>query len=216
MVTEGDGRNDRDDSSGNEAVHPARQMIRERDDGWHQTEGGHTWLKLQSVFFYKDSRMITSTNTWWLQTAYDMLKGLFDWVRLKKHLRKTVGMVYHTCWAVRVRADKAYTQRMTGLRRDYKERQRERVGCPKCGKYMARGSLATHCQTQHMVVKKVPINEKEGGGGGNKPRTYRIAFPTSTGLRHCPVEGCSGQAEIRVAMRVQFWHRHVWDTVVIL
>ena len=53
-------------------------------------------------------------------------------------------------------------------------------------------------------------------GGGNEPRTYRMAFLTRSGPRPCPVEGCSGRASTQTAMRVHFWHRHVRDTVVIL
>ena len=61
----------------------------------------------------------------------------------------------------------------------------------------------------------------EGGGSdrddrGNNPRTYRMEFTARAGSRPCPVERCSGQASTRTEMRVQFWHRHVRDTMVIL
>ena len=47
-------------------------------------------------------------------------------------------------------------------------------------------------------------------------RTFRMAFPAKGGLRSCPVEGYLGQAVTRAAIRVQFLHRHVLDTMVIL
>ena len=43
-----------------------------------------------------------------------------------------------------------------------------------------------------------------------------MAFLTREGPRTCQVEGFSGRASTRAAMRVQFWHRHVRDNVVIL
>ena len=73
---------------------------------------------------------------------------------------------------------------MMGAVRSYKERQREQVICPEYGKGLTRGSLATHCQTQHGVAKGVPGQEGEGEGGGDNPRTYRRAFVTKEGPRH--------------------------------
>ena len=52
--------------------------------------------------------------------------------------------------------------------------------------------------------------------GGDNLRTYILVFPDISVPRPCPVEGFSGQASTRTAMRVHFWHRHVRDTVVIL
>ena len=57
--------------------------------------------------------MVASTDPGWIHTAFDILTGLFDRVGLQTNVKKTVGMVFHTCRADRVRADKAYTQRMT-------------------------------------------------------------------------------------------------------
>ena len=45
---------------------------------------------------------------------------------------------------------------------------------------------------------------------------YKIHFPAKDGRRRCPVEGCPGVLATRAAMRVQFVHRHVHNTVVIL
>ena len=78
--------------------------------------------------------MLAYTIPIWLQTTFDTLTGLFDWVGLNTNVRKTVGMVCHPCRAVRVWADKAHNQKMTGVERNYKEIQRERVSFPKCGK----------------------------------------------------------------------------------
>ena len=45
---------------------------------------------------------------------------------------------------------------------------------------------------------------------------FRMKFPAKAGPRPCQVEGCSGQEATRTAMWVQFCHRNVRDTVVIL
>ena len=75
----------------------------------------------------------------------------------------------------------------------------------------------THRQTHNGVAKGRMRSEVDKvDRGGDEPRTYRVAFPNRVGPRPCPVEGCSGRASTRTVMRVQFWHRHVRDTVVIL
>ena len=74
-----------------------------------------------------------------------------------------------------------------------------------------------HRQTHHGVAKGGLGSEGDKAyGGGNDPRTYRMALPTRVGPRPCPVEGCSGWASTWTAMMVHFWNRQVRDTVVIL
>ena len=46
------------------------------------------------------------------------------------------------------------------------------------------------------------------------PQTYRMSFLAKGGPRKCPVAGCLGRVATRTAMRVQFVHRHVLDTMV--
>ena len=49
-----------------------------------------------------------------------------------------------------------------------------------------------------------------------EPQTLRMAFRTTGGLQSCSIEGCPGRAATRTAMQVNFMHRNVRDTVVIL
>ena len=168
------------------------------------------------VIFYADDGVVASKDPIWLQLELDMLTGLFDWVGLQTNIRKTVGMVYRPCWVARVLADEAYTRRMKGEGKSFKEQHRERVLCPECGKYLAKGSLVTHRQTQHSVSKRGLGSERDKADGVYKPRTYIMAFHTREGTRPCPVEGCSGRALTRTANRVHLWQWHVRDTVVIL
>ena len=52
--------------------------------------------------------MVASASPGWLQTAFDVLTGLFDRVGLWKNFRNNVGMVCQPCQAVRFREDEAY------------------------------------------------------------------------------------------------------------
>ena len=74
-------------------------------------------LKVQEAFFYEDRGMVAFANPGWLQTVFDKLMVLFDWVELKTNFRKTVKVLYQPCWKFRVGEDKAYTQRMIGVGR---------------------------------------------------------------------------------------------------
>ena len=73
-----------------------------------------------------------------------------------------------------------------------------------------------HFQTHHSVAEEVPGYEREVEGRDDDTRTYRVVFPKKAGLRHCLVEGCSGQTATRNFMRVHLWHCYVWDTMLIL
>ena len=115
--------------------------------------------------------MVESTDPGWIQLEFDTLTGIFDRVGLRTNVRKTVGMVCRLCRAARVRSDEAYTWIMTGKERIFKERKREWVLYPKCRKYMENGSLVTHRQTQHGVVKGGLGPEVDEVAGSDNPRT---------------------------------------------
>ena len=96
----------------------------------------------------------------------------------------------------------------------YWERQKERVECGECGKEMAAGSLASYLMTQHGKAKEEHWIWEAAATGGD-PHIYRMAFLTKGRPRSCPVEGCTGRAGTRTAMRMNFYRRHVQDIVVI-
>ena len=64
--------------------------------------------------------------------------------------------------------------------------------------------------------------ERGVGAGGKQGRQGRLAQDISDGISRegrtkvLPIKGGSGRAAMRATMRVHFWHRHLWDTVVIL
>ena len=107
--------------------------------------------------------MVASTDPGWIHTAFDILTGLFDRVGLQTNVKKTVGMVFHTCRADRVRADKAYTQRMTwgGI-------QGEAAGaCALPGLREGFGKGVTGCAPPN------PSRRSEGGTGAEGRRIIR-------------------------------------------
>ena len=81
-------------------------------------------MKVKATFFYANDVMVASNKPGWIQTVFDTLTGLFDWVGLRTNVRKTVGMVCRPCRVAGVRSDKAYTWWMAGLGGICQERQR--------------------------------------------------------------------------------------------
>ena len=79
-----------------------------------------------------------------------------------------------------------------------------------------RGSLATHRQTQHSVAIGGAGQKYNEGGRSRDTRTFWMTFLEKVVPSPCPFEVCSVWAVTRTAMLVNFWYRHVRDTVVIL
>ena len=77
------------------------------------------------------------------------------------------------------------------------------------------GYMASHMMTQHGWVAEAQHSWRILDTG-DEPRTYQMAVLANTGPQSCPVEGCLGQAATRTAMRLNFLHRNVLVTVVIL
>ena len=147
----------------------------------------HQRLTVKAAFFYANNGVVASADPGWLQLAFDHLTGIFDQVGLWANVLKTMGVVYRPCQSSGVRADDAYTRWMIGEWWGFKERQRKRVLCPECGGEMAKGSLVTHFQTQHGVVKGGWGPEGDESDRGDDPRTYKMVFPMKSGTRPFPV-----------------------------
>ena len=199
LVAEQEG--DKISSDEGDGTQMAGGTIRYQDDRKKWAEKGHQRLTAKSAFFNADHGVVASTDPGWLQSAFDLLTGLFDQVGLRTNISKTVGMVCQPCRVAGVRSDKSYTRMMTREGVSFKERKWERVSCPECGKELEKRSLVTHRQNHHGVAKwRLGLEGDEADGGGDKPRTYRMAFPTRAGPRPCTVKGCSGRASTWTAM----------------
>ena len=105
------------ESIDNDAAQLVGRTIRLSDNGRRQTEEEHTRLKVKEALFYTDD-------------GIGGLRRLFDQVLMKTNVKKTVGMVCQLCRSAGVQSEQAYTQRMTGEGRSYKESQREPFNCP--------------------------------------------------------------------------------------
>ena len=105
---------------------------------------------------------------------------------------------------------------MMGEGKSYKERHQERVICPEGGRELANVSLVAHRQTKNCLEKGGLWQDVDKEGRGNKPRSFRMAFPAKEGLRPCPVKGCSDRSAACMDMRANFWYQHDRDTVLIL
>ena len=124
-------------------------------------------------------------------------------------------MVCHPCQAAGNITTAAYGRRIMGEGKSYIERQRDQVECEECVEQLAVGSLSIHMMTQHGKAAG-QRRQWTTPAEGRVPQEYRRSFPTKGGPRACPVEGCPGKMATRTAMRVQFVHRHVLNTVVML
>ena len=115
-------------------------------EAWRELrkEGRH-----QAALFYADNGMVASSDPGWLQGAFNTLVGLFDRVGLRTNVRKTVGMLFHPCYAAGNLTTEAYGRRFTGVVPTYRDRQQGQVDCGECGDMLAVGSLSSHLMTQH-------------------------------------------------------------------
>ena len=151
----------------------------------------------------------------WLQGAFSALVAIFDRVGLQTNVDKTVSIACHPYWAGSGnRTAEGYRRRITGDGNSFRGQQQERGACGECGAELAAGSLSIHMMTPHR--KAAPGRHLWAPQTTGGPRLFKLNFPKKGGRRQCPVEGCPGVSETRAAMRVNFVHRHVHDTVVIL
>ena len=67
--------------------------FQEIDDGRWRVAEAHACMKVKATFLYAYNRMVASKYPVWLQSAFLMLRGLFDRVGLRTNIRKIEGMV---------------------------------------------------------------------------------------------------------------------------
>ena len=106
-------------------------------------EGRH-----QSAVFYADDGMVVLSDPAWLQGAFSALVAIFGRVGLQTNVNNTVSMACHPCRAgTGNRTTEGYRRRLTGVRRTFKEMQREIVACGECGAEIAAGYMSSHMMT---------------------------------------------------------------------
>ena len=151
----------------------------------------------------------------WLKGLFTILVGIFDWVGRRKNVEKTAGMVYHLCQAEGTHSEAAYERCMTGEGTSYRQRKRTQIYFWECGEDMDLGLMAFHLHTQNWNA--TGGRRHWGTTAPNRdPHTYKMTFLTAGDLRNWPVKECWGEAYMRTAMQVHFYHQHVRDNMIIL
>ena len=112
------------------------------------------------AIFYADDGLIASRNPKTLQTAVNLLTGLFDRVGLQTNTTKTEVMVFVPGKIRTFLSESAYRARMD---EDFRgEGKGRKVECSECGKELAVGSLAGHLSKQHDIYQSFAMVEKDG------------------------------------------------------
>ena len=173
-------------------------------------EGRH-----QAALFYAKDGMVASSDPVWIQGAFNALVSLFDRVRLKNIVRKTVIMVYHPFQTAGNLTMEAYRRSITGVVQSYKERLRKQVAGKEFREILAVTSLSSHLMTQHVRAAGQQY-QWNILAAGRVLKIYWMSFLEKGRPRTCPVEGCPGRVATRTAMQVHFVHRHFLDTVMML
>ena len=172
-------------------------------------------VRVLVAIFYADNGLIAARNPKTLQTAIDLLTGLFDRVGLQTNTKKTEVMVFLPGKIRTSLSEEAYKARME---EDFRgKRKGRKVECGECGALLAVGSLAKHQETQHDIFQSFVLEEGQGGSPPS-PRHWTAAHFPEEGCYRCPVPDCpQGQAGRGAGsswnLRWHFAYRHPQDTV---
>jgi Reverse transcriptase (RNA-dependent DNA polymerase) len=166
------------------------------------------------ALFYADDGYIGSRDDSWLSNALQILSNLFRRVGLESNAAKTKSM---SCLPGKIHtnfSEPAYQRCATGAGATYRDRLREVVPCPDCGKPLSRGSLPLHRRRQH--GREPPPTWNHDNIAATAGQLYTISLPNHTPACPCPVDGCPHSARTRAGLRTHFNHRHWNDLIHIL
>jgi hypothetical protein len=161
------------------------------------------------AIFYADDALVASRCPQQLQTAIDILVGLFERVGLHTNTLKTKTMV---CVPGKIRVQLSppmYASSREGLTTP-RDRDKRRVKCDICGANLAAASLNNHLETQHNVYRSRVISQDLPVEG--PPVVYQ-AHQSVFGKYECPVPDCIGKVETRYNLCQHFQVRHTNDLV---
>ena len=85
---------------------------------------GGVEMLCRAVLFYSDGGIIASTNPKWMQREFDSLSGFLDRKGFQTNVRKTFGILYRPCHAVRTQQEEYYKFWMKHASLTYLERRR--------------------------------------------------------------------------------------------
>ena len=112
------------------------------------------------AIFYADDGLIAARDPKTLQTAVDLLTGLFDRVGLQTNTTKTEVMVFVPGKIRTFLSESAYRARMDETYRG--EGKGRKVECSECGRMLAVGSMAGHLAKQHDNYQSFAMAESDG------------------------------------------------------
>jgi hypothetical protein len=162
------------------------------------------------IAFFIDDGLVAARCPVWLQSSFDILIKLFKCVGLLANLDKTKVV---TCVPGRIQVaqtEEEYANQQAGNRTTSKRHQ---VDCEICGASLAAGSLRSHLEIQHDIIRSFVINRDIVVA---RPAVvYRATKLLSTGIYFCPVPQCGGQAGTRYNLRQHFLLQHPQDLVCI-
>jgi hypothetical protein len=165
----------------------------------------------QCIAFFVDNGLVAMRCLEWLQSSFDILITLFEWIGLWMNAKKMKVM---TClpWTIRVaQTEEEYASQQMGLR--ISTTKRRRVDCEVCGASLAAESLRSHLETQHDIFRLFVLNRDIVVA--QPPVVYRATKSPATSLYFCPVAQCGGQLGTRFNLCRHFLMQHPQDLVCI-
>ena len=146
--------------------------------------------------FYADDGLIASRNPKTLQTAVDLLTGLFDRVGLQTNTTKTEVMVFVPGKIGTFLSEKSCRARMD---EDFRgEGTGRKVECSEWGKELAVGSLAGHLAKQHDIYQSFAMAERDGTPPPPPSGQWDATNYPAENCYRCPVpdcpQGCDGSS----------------------
>ena len=178
-------------------------------------------IEPQPLFFYADDGAITAQDQYYGQLAIDTMKDGFLAFGLEFNSEKTKFLTHSGGIPRLPNSTMGYRYRLLGEGKSHKERNLEKVSCPKCQTQVNRQYLSLHMRT-----KKCKENTMEGVVIRNEevipefqnrpPAHYELSFPANQAACSCPVIECPYTASRRCDLYNHFANRHMDDTICIL
>jgi hypothetical protein len=157
-------------------------------------------VRNQCIAFFVDDGLVAARCPEWLQTSFDILITLFEWIGLRTNAKKMKVM---TCLPGKIQVaqtEEVYASQQTGLGTSTTKRQR--VDCKVCGASLAAESLQSHLETQHNIFWLFVLNRDIVIA--RPPEVYHATKSPTTGLYFCPVAQCGGQTGTRFSLHHHF------------
>ena len=154
------------------------------DDRTVAADGFGMQVSQKLAMFYADDGLTASRDHNWLQHAMDALVALFGQMGLQANVEKTQTMTCYPGLITSALSREAHERRVTGEGQSCRQRLRNRVTCPDCGKELSKGLLNQHRRQQHGVEPEIDWPALAPTAA---PSTcYPISFPAHARRVQCP------------------------------